>query len=286
MRSRILNVSQSVWSVAALVGILSAVFSLGVGCHRGDHLKPEELHVVASDENRLENIEWRPITVSGFIVDQLHFEAQPFIKFDRVKKQASGFNGCNNFFGNYEIDGSMLKFGPVAATRRFCEGTSNEVEMKFMQALEKTSSWEIKDEELIFLDNSAVLARFTTVDMDVGKEDVTEIIGMVWRWEQTIYNNDTKTLPAEPDHYTLTLHPDGKVDVRADCNRGGGTYTKEGSRIAINITHTTMAMCPPDSLEEEFLRNLAAAVIYFVQDSNLYFDLKFDTGTMKFSKKK
>ena len=48
--------------------------------------------------------------------------------------------------------------------------------------------------------------------------------------------------------------------------------------------HTTRAICPPESLEEEFLGNLAAAAIYFVRDGILYFDLKFDTGTMKLSR--
>jgi heat shock protein HslJ len=110
------------------------------------------------------------------------------------------------------------------------------------------------------------------------------LTGNTWKWEQTIYNNDTKVVPADPNQYTLELQPDGKVNVRADCNRGGGTYVKEGSSISMNVTHTTRAMCPSDSLEGEFLRNLAVVAIYFMKDGNLYFDLKFDTGTMKFIK--
>ena len=152
IRSRILYVFQSVWSVAVLIGVLFAISIINVGCHRGDHLKPE-------------------------------------------------------------------------------------------------------------------------------------IIGKVWKWEQTLYNNDTITIPAEPDQYTLKLQPDGTAEVQAGCNRGGGTYSKQNSSIAIHILHMTRAMCPTDLLEEEFLRNLAAVALYFVQDGNLYFDLTFDTGTMKFSKK-
>jgi heat shock protein HslJ len=93
-----------------------------------------------------------------------------------------------------------------------------------------------------------------------------------------------KNYTAEPDHYTLTLHPHGKAYVRVDCNRGSGTYAKADSSISINITHTTRAMCQPSSLEEEFSRNLTAAISYFKKDGNLYLDLKFDTGTMKFSR--
>ena len=73
MRSYILNVSQSVWSVATLIGVLFAISSLALGCHRGDHLKPEELQAVASHVNRLEDIERCLIAVSGFILDPLRF---------------------------------------------------------------------------------------------------------------------------------------------------------------------------------------------------------------------
>lgn len=110
------------------------------------------------------------------------------------------------------------------------------------------------------------------------------LTGTTWKWEQTVYNNDTKIVPSDPNKYTFKLQPDEKVDVRVDCNRGGGTYIKKGSNISIDITHTTMAMCPPDSLDGKFLRNLAAVEVYFMKDGYLYFDLKADTGTMKFSK--
>jgi hypothetical protein len=45
-----------------------------------------------------------------------------------------------------------------------------------------------------------------------------------------------------------------------------------------------MAACPPDSLEQTFIKDLNAAVIYFIHEGNLYLDLKYDTGTMKFSR--
>ena len=41
-------------------------------------------------------------------------------------------------------------------------------------------------------------------------------------------------------------------------------------------------MCPPESISDQYLKELQSAVIFFFQDGNLYFDLKFDTGTMKF----
>jgi heat shock protein HslJ len=109
-----------------------------------------------------------------------------------------------------------------------------------------------------------------------------EIIGIVWEWQQTLYNNDTKAVPDDPGNYTVSFDHGGKLFIRADCNRGGGNYTVEGKVIGMEVTHTTRAMCPSDSLERTFIRDLNAARIYFMRNGNLYIDLKYDTGTMKF----
>jgi heat shock protein HslJ len=125
--------------------------------------------------------------------------------------------------------------------------------------------------------------RLVETSMEARRTVDQKLIGTVWKWQQTLYNNDTKALPPNPDHYTLKLLPDGKVNIRADCNRGGGVYTLVGSQISIEITHTTMAACPPGSLEGRYIRNLNAAAIYFTKDDALYVGLKYDTGTMKFT---
>jgi len=117
-----------------------------------------------------------------------------------------------------------------------------------------------------------------------GVPEKADITGVVWKWEQTRYNNDQQTIPAEPSHYTVEFMPDGKLHVRADCNRVGGNYSLEGKRLAIELNHSTRAMCPPDSLDEAFKKDLGAAAIYFFKDEFLYLDLKYDTGTMKFAR--
>jgi heat shock protein HslJ len=117
----------------------------------------------------------------------------------------------------------------------------------------------------------------------LGKADQM-LVGTVWKWQQSLYNNDTRAVPPNPENYTLNLLPDGKVSIQADCNVGGGTYRLDGNRISIGITHTTMAACSPESLEQKYIRDLNAAAIYFFDADILYIDLKYDTGTMKFMK--
>jgi heat shock protein HslJ len=115
-----------------------------------------------------------------------------------------------------------------------------------------------------------------------GTPEGEEITGIVWEWQQTLYNNETRAVPDDPSNYTVSFDPGGKLYIRADCNRGGGNYAVEGKAIAMEVTHTTRAMCPPDSLERTFIKDLNAATIYFMRNGNLYIDLKYDTGTMQF----
>ena len=105
---------------------------------------------------------------------------------------------------------------------------------------------------------------------------------VVWQLQEIRYNNDKLIEVDNPSNYTLEFLPDGQLSIKADCNRARGNYTQEGSSISIEIGPTTRAMCPPESISDQYLKELQSATIFFFQDDNLYIDLKFDTGTMKF----
>ena len=96
-------------------------------------------------------------------------------------------------------------------------------------------------------------------------------------------NNDEAFVPANPENYNIQFQPDGKVSIQADCNRVGGTYTVDGNSLTIETGPTTLAACPPSSLGDRFVTQLSSAAIYFFQEKNLFIDLKFDSGTMKFT---
>jgi heat shock protein HslJ len=101
---------------------------------------------------------------------------------------------------------------------------------------------------------------------------------------RTFYNDDSKAIPPNPEAYTVTFDAGGTLNVRADCNQKGGTYTLKGQKLTIEVTHPTMAMCPEDSLEARFVRDLTGAAGWFLKDGDLYIDLKYDTGTMRLTR--
>jgi heat shock protein HslJ len=91
---------------------------------------------------------------------------------------------------------------------------------------------------------------------------------------------------ANPERYTLELQPGGAVLVRADCNRGRGSYKISEGRIEFGPIATTRMACPPGSLDSRYLKDLQRATIFFVEGGKLFFDLPADSGTMRFARGK
>lgn len=108
------------------------------------------------------------------------------------------------------------------------------------------------------------------------------IEGPVWAWQYADRIDGTRTTPTEPGHYTLRLGPDGQLDVRADCNRAGGRYQLDGSRLTLLVTHSTMAACPPESLDRQFLADLASVSAWRLEGGNMRMELT-GGGTMVFT---
>ena len=109
--------------------------------------------------NNLTGVEWQVSELSGHRVAPSVDRQQPFIIFDEAKKQASGYAGCNQFFGGYELDGAVLKFGPIGATKRACPDLEEGVESELLKVLNATRRWRIVDGTLELLNGDLVLAR-------------------------------------------------------------------------------------------------------------------------------
>ena len=84
---------------------------------------------------------------------------QPFIILDEAKIQATGYAGCNRFFGGYELERSALTFGTIGATKRACPDLEEAVETEFFKVLDATRGWRIVDGTLELLNGDLVLAR-------------------------------------------------------------------------------------------------------------------------------
>jgi heat shock protein HslJ len=108
-----------------------------------------------------------------------------------------------------------------------------------------------------------------------------EIVGPVWVWQRTQLADGKLVTPAAPDRYTLTFQGGGRVNLRADCNRGGGAYEVNGSAMKLGAAALTKMSCPAGSQDMEFVAELARVASYGVVNNELTLTLA-DGGTMRF----
>lgn len=109
------------------------------------------------------------------------------------------------------------------------------------------------------------------------------LAGGVWKWTGSLFSDEKRTTPNDPNQYLLSFSADGKISVQADCNRVLGTYTTDGNQLTITLGPSTLVACPPDSLGDEFTRQLGIVNSYFFKDGNLILEFKFDSGSMTFA---
>ncbi|MGH2617219.1 MAG: META domain-containing protein, partial [Thermomicrobiales bacterium] len=108
------------------------------------------------------------------------------------------------------------------------------------------------------------------------------LMSVRWEWREFQGSDDSLVAPENPEDYTLTFLPEGKLAIQADCNRAMGTFTVDGPTLDLVVGGVTRVMCPPGSLMEHFLRDLDDASSHVFRDGNLYLALPVDAGIMEF----
>jgi heat shock protein HslJ len=111
--------------------------------------------------------------------------------------------------------------------------------------------------------------------------DATLTVG-IWLWQGTQRGGEPAIVPDAPERYTLEFQPGGRVSVRADCNRGSGSYTLNGASLTFGPLALTRAMCAPGSLDVEFLRGLTATSTHRNNGRELVLMFAGNAGSMRF----
>jgi heat shock protein HslJ len=116
-----------------------------------------------------------------------------------------------------------------------------------------------------------------------AENDAAGLAGRTWSWQETQFATRGRVAPDAPERYTLEFLADGRVQLRADCNRGGAQYQMAANRgLTLSPAATTKMGCPPGSQDSEFLRQLAQVDGYRIEAGNLVLTLKLDSGSMRF----
>jgi heat shock protein HslJ len=95
---------------------------------------------------------------------------------DSAHNKVTGFAGCNDFFGPYELSGAALSFGPLATTRKACPGEAAALEAGFLDVLARTQGWRIEGDVLLLLDDGNVLARLETMPRETSAVSLESLV--------------------------------------------------------------------------------------------------------------
>jgi heat shock protein HslJ len=106
---------------------------------------------------------------------------------------------------------------------------------------------------------------------------------VVWQLTAIELADGTVKAPDDPAKYTIQFGPDGRYAIRADCNRGGGAYTVEGTTLTLESAIVTLIGCPPGSLDTVYLQRLAQVVGFAYEEEDLLLTLADDDGVLRFA---
>lgn len=185
---------------------------------------------------------------------------------------------CNRGQGPFTTtEDRQITIGPISTTRAACGPDS--IDGEFVQRLSDAAIYFFQEGDL-YLD---LMADAGTMQFS-ATPDISELTGRVWQLQEIQYNDGTLLTADPPENYTVEFFEDGSIVAKADCNQAIGSFSTTASReITVASLATTSAACPPGSISDEYVQGLNDSAIYFFRDGNLFLDIQYDAGTMKFA---
>ena len=207
----------------------------------------------------------------------------------------SSTTDCNSTFGQYTADDAtgQLSFGQMASTLMACPGET--LESTYTTQLSGAASYLVRDGNLyIALQFDSGIMEFAPAETGAAEAapeggsaavGQPELAGTQWTWLETQMSDDTLITPDDPALFVLTFDAEGGFAATTDCNTFRGTYSADAATGALSMATTvsTRMACPPEALEDEFVRDLNNAASYIVQEGNLFVAGMMDSGIMEFA---
>lgn len=139
-------------SISVLFFLTSIFLSLQVMANNNNSDETSKSDVNIPSTAELLNTYWKLIEISGDPVVTKQGQREKKLTLHVEENKVNGFGGCNSFFGTYTVDTGSLKFGPLAATRRFCADSMDQ-ENQFFKLLSVVTSYTINGQELDLIDD-------------------------------------------------------------------------------------------------------------------------------------
>ncbi|MDP3457874.1 MAG: META domain-containing protein [Hyphomonas sp.] len=229
-----------------LVPLLSfgALMATSACCLNPGHAAPSEgaaLTETAPARVKLAGTSWTVEGLGGAAVVSGH---EPGITFTG-DGQINGTTGCNRFFGSYVQDGDRVTFSGLGMTKMACMGDGimgQEIAFAGMLSGEAAASIDGLGRLTI---TGAKGVGFVAVPMMTGDEagDPALLLGAEW-----IVEDINRTGIIDNSRLTLAFGADGRVSGSTNCNAFSGTYSVDGSKLALSPLVMTRRACAAPAL--------------------------------------
>lgn len=94
---------------------------------------------------KLEGKDWEVIQIE----DVSEFSKAPIITFNVKENKVSGNTGCNNFFGELNLEDNKLTLGKMGATKMLCSDMT--AEDLFFKITDRIAMFKFEDDRLVLL---------------------------------------------------------------------------------------------------------------------------------------
>jgi heat shock protein HslJ len=181
--------------------------------------------------------------------------------------QVGASASCNSMGGAYRIDGDRLITGQLATTEMACEPPLMEQDRWVAELLGGATV--ALDGETLTLTNSRVSV--TLVDREVADPD-RPLLGTRWVVDGLISGDAVSIVPVGVTA-ALTFW-DGRVDVEAGCNSGGGSVEVTDATLDFGPIGLTKMACEPGAMavEAAVTAVLSGTVRYTIEADALTLD--------------
>ena len=176
---------------------------------------------------------------------------RPLVPDTRIRLNFSGTNlgasaGCNSIGGTYRFEGGRLVFEGGAMTEMGCDQARHDQDEWLVAFLASRPAAHLNGNDLALESGSVVVA---LRDRSVVEPDAN-IVGPTWTLVSIIQGDAVSSVP-QGQSATLKFNADGRFELFAGCNRGGGTWQAAGGGIEFSAIMLTKMACdgPASAIE-------------------------------------
>jgi heat shock protein HslJ len=103
---------------------------------------------------------WTLYTLNGNSVPNLPNSI--YLEFTGEKRRRFiGFAGCNNIFGEFNLNPNTVRFDEIRSTRMIC--TYADLEQEYLKMLKKSTHFKIRGHQLSFYESHTIIATFKAI---------------------------------------------------------------------------------------------------------------------------